>query len=291
LAWTFANDFAISLLLQSLRRKFLEASMAIYDIVVLIVLGVTILLGYHRGLMRQVASIASIIAGYLVAMSFREPLSKAIPAEAPWNKIAAMAILFLATSLLIWSIYASISKSLKKMEIKGFDHQAGAIFGGLKGLLICCIGTMFAVSLLGDRVHRSIHESKTGSFVVSTIYTLAEYLPIVPTELRAYLNPQFDRFDKAMGSSDNQLDIKNPAAEQGFQNPFTVPSYQGQWNFPTQTSGSGGGATGTSGSAGTPSGTHPNSGRNIITDMTDAAAEAAARAAAERARQLFGGNR
>lgn len=254
--------------------------MAIYDIIVLVIMGVTVLLGYQRGLMRQVASIASIVVGYLVAVSFREPLSKAIPAEAPWNKIAAMAILFLATSLLIWSIYASISSSLKKLEIKGFDHQAGAILGGIKGLLICCIGTMFAVSLLGDRVHHSIHESKSGSFVVSTIYKLAQYLPIVPTEIRAYLDPQFDRFDKAMGTSDNHLDFRYPLKEQGNQNPMTVPSYQGQWDTPRGR----GNTTGTST-------TSPASSRNLINDMTDAATDAAARAAAEKARQWLQGNR
>jgi uncharacterized membrane protein required for colicin V production len=259
--------------------------MAIYDIIVLIIMGFTVLLGYQRGLTRQIASIASIVVGYLVAMGFREPLSKAIPAEAPWNKIAAMAILFLAASLLIWSLYASVASSLKKMEIKGFDHQAGAIFGGIKGLLICCIGTMFAVSLLGERVHHSIHESKTGSFVVSTIYKLADYLPVVPTELRAYLDPQFARFDQAMGSSDNHSGFKHPVSEQGNQDPRSVPRYEGQWNPPNQT---GGPSNQTGGSQrNLPSG----SGDNLFSEMSDAASEAAIRAAADRARQWLEGNR
>lgn len=252
--------------------------MAVYDIIVLVVLSFTVLVGYQRGLARQIASIASILIGYLVAMSFREPLSKAIPAEAPWNKIAAMAILFLAASLLVWAVYANIATSLKKMELKGFDQQAGAIFGGLKGLLLLCIGTMFAVSLLGSRVHQAIHESKSGSYVVSTIYKLAEYLPVVPSELRAYLDPQFDRFNKAMGTSDNLSGFQYPKSEQGSQNPFSVPSYQGQWNLPANRSGS---------QPFLPSGDQ----RDMISEMTDAAAEAARRAAAEKANEWFHGIR
>lgn len=244
--------------------------MAVYDIVVLVVLGFTVLLGYQRGLARQIASIASIVIGYMVAMSFREPLSKAIPAEAPWNKIAAMAILFLAASLLVWSIYASISTSLKKMELKGFDHQAGALFGGIKGLLLCCIGTMFAVSLLGNRVHQSIHESKSGHFVVSTIYQLAEYLPIVPAELRAYLDPQFQRFNQSMGAtSDNPSGFRYPVTEQGKQSPFSVPQYQGQWNQPS------------SNKIGSQPLIPTGNNRTVFSNMTDAAADAAARAARE----------
>jgi membrane protein required for colicin V production len=258
--------------------------MAVYDIIVLLIIGFTVLIGYQRGLARQIASIASIVIGYMVAMSFREPLSKAIPAEAPWNKIAAMAILFLAASLLVWAIYANISTSLKNMELKGFDHQAGAIFGGLKGLLLLCIGTMFAVSLLGSRVHQSIHESKSGSFVVTTIYKLAEYLPIVPAELRAYLDPQFDRFNRAMGTSDNLSGFKYPVTEQGNQNPFMVPRYEGQWNLPGNRSG-----------AGNPVGSQPilpaGNQRDLFSDMTEAAAEAARRAAAEKANEWWSGKR
>jgi membrane protein required for colicin V production len=259
--------------------------MAVYDIVVLAVLGFTVLLGFYRGLIRQIASIVSIVVGYMAAMSFREPLSKAIPAEAPWNKIAAMAILFLATSLVVWIIYSSLSSSLKKMELKGFDHQAGAVFGGIKGLLLCCIGTMFAVSLLGSRVHQSIHASKSGHFVVSTIHQLAEYLPIVPVELRTYLDPQFERFNQAMGStSDNPAGFKYPASEQGKQNPFTVPQYQGKWNRSGRTNNS-------ESQAVIPTGDIQSAFSDLTDGAAEAAAEAAARATTDRFNDFFNGRK
>ncbi len=204
--------------------------MAIYDIIFIALIGFTALFGYQRGLARQIASIASIVIGYMVAVNFCTPFARAIPAEAPWNKFAAMGILFLATSLLVWSIYAQLSSSLKKMELKGFDHQAGAIFGGLKGLLLVCILTLFGVSLLGKQVHDAIHESKTGQIVVSTIHKLSDYLPLVPTELRAYLDPQFKKFEEQFGRSDNLERFQQAGDEQGTPTLFDIPRYQGQWN-------------------------------------------------------------
>lgn len=204
--------------------------MSMYDIAMLILFGGAAFFGYQRGLMRQVASIASIVIGYLVAVNFREPMSKVITAEEPWNKIAAMAILFVATSLLIWSIYASAQKSLKRMELKGFDHQLGGLFGAAKGVLLCCLVTMFAVSLLGPKVHQAIHESKSGYIVVRTIYQVAA---IVPQEIWPYIDPHFQRFNQSIGTSDNLQRFQNYSAiEQGTQDPRQAPRYSGQWVLP-----------------------------------------------------------
>lgn len=204
--------------------------MSSYDIAMLILFGGAAFFGYQRGFMRQVASIASIVIGYLVAINFREPMSKVITAEEPWNKIAAMAILFVATSMLIWSIYASAQKSLKRMELKGFDHQLGGLLGAAKGALLCCLVTMFAVSLLGPRVHQSVHESKSGYIVVRSIYQVAG---IIPREIWPYIDPHFQRFDQSIGSSDNLQHFQNySATEQGTQDPRQTPRFSSRWVLP-----------------------------------------------------------
>jgi membrane protein required for colicin V production len=210
--------------------------MSNYDIAMLILLGGATFFGYQRGFMRQLASITSIVIGYLVAINFREPLSKVIAAEEPWNKIAAMAILFVATSLLVWSIYASAQKSLKKMELKGFDHQLGALLGGVKGLLICCLITMFAVSLLGPKAQQTIHESRSGHFFIKTIYQGAA---IIPKEIWPYLDPHFRKFDETIGNSENLQHFQNYSAieEGSLQDPRKVPRYQGEWFAPSPGSG------------------------------------------------------
>jgi uncharacterized membrane protein required for colicin V production len=207
--------------------------MALYDIVMLVVVVGAIWFGWWKGMAWQIASLAAIIVSYIVAVNFREPVSRYISADEPWNRIAAMLILFLGTSLLIWTIYASVSKSLKKMELKGFDHQAGALLGAVKGALLCMIITMFSVSLLGEKAHDAIHNSRSGRYVVSGITKVSA---IVPGELAKFIQPHVDDFHNAIGH-DGQLPIdqypENPAFnfnlnQQSAQDPNLVPSYQGQ---------------------------------------------------------------
>ncbi len=206
--------------------------MAFYDIVMLVVVVAAVWFGWWKGLAWQIASVAAIIVSYIVAVNFREPVSQYISADEPWNRIGAMLILFLGTSLVIWTIYASISKSLKKMELKGFDHQAGALSGAVKGALLCMIITMFSVSLLGEKAHDAIHNSRSGRYVVTGITKVSA---IVPGELAKYIQPHVDNFNNAIGH-DGQLPIgqypENPpfnfnfnSNQQTAQDPNQVPSY------------------------------------------------------------------
>ena len=113
--------------------------MGIYDIAMLVIFLGAIVFGYWKGLAWQIASLAALVVSYIVAVNFRDQMATLLKVDEPWNKIGAMLILFLGTSLLIWAIYSSVSKSLKKNELKGFDRQAGAILGALKGGLLCMV--------------------------------------------------------------------------------------------------------------------------------------------------------
>jgi len=211
--------------------------MSIYDIIMLVVFVGAILFGYWKGLAWQLASVAAIVVSYIVSVRFREPVSNFISAEQPWNKIAAMLILFLGCSLVIWTIYASVHKSLKKMELKGFDSQAGALLGAVKGALLCMIITMFSVSMIGERAHHAIHLSRSGYYIVRGITQVSA---IVPAEIGKYVQPYVDDFHEAIGHDGSQplnqmpqFNQSNQMLGQGSQNPNQVPSYRGTWQSPT----------------------------------------------------------
>src|SRR5262245_54586300 len=76
----------------------IRAAMQSYDFLMLAVLIGCMVFGAWKGMAWQVASLASIGASYLVAVRFSETLAPVISAEAPWNKAAAMLILYVATS-------------------------------------------------------------------------------------------------------------------------------------------------------------------------------------------------
>ncbi|MEM0925171.1 MAG: CvpA family protein [Planctomycetota bacterium] len=167
--------------------------MEIYDIVMLVVLIGAGLFGLIKGLAWQIASIASIAVSYLVALRFCEPLSRSIVAEPPWNKFLAMLILFVATSLIIWVIFNMVRKTIDRLKLKEFDRQIGAIFGLLKGALYCTLITLFAVTLMGDRVRELVVASKSGHFIAEH---LDQAESVIPPELHDLLNPYLERFNE-----------------------------------------------------------------------------------------------
>ena len=223
--------------------------MSFYDIVMLVVLGGAIWFGFWKGLAWQVASVAAVCVSYIVAVNFREPVSHFIQAEEPWNRIGAMLVLFLATSIVIWIIYARIKGTIQRMELKGFDRQAGAMMGALKGVLLAMVITIFSVSLLGPKAHDSIHTSKFGPYFISGISKLSA---IVPAELFEYIRPHVDNFHQQIGHNGTRPISSYPNAAAlpgagvitgavsqyqtggGFQqNPNQLPAaqtgYRGQW--------------------------------------------------------------
>ena len=226
-----------------------EVVLGIYDIAMLLVLGGAIFFGYWKGLAWQIASLAALIVSYIVAVNFRDQVAPLLQVEAPWNQIGAMLILFLGTSLVIWAIYASVAKSLKKHELKGFDRQAGAVLGAAKGALLCMVITMFSVSFLGENAHEAIDHSRLGPYVEKGIWTVSDY---VPAELARFVDPHIETYKEAVGHQEpvvnpndllrDALGTVYPIEQPLNQDPSKLPpsnqpplqnqGYPGQWQTP-----------------------------------------------------------
>ena len=165
--------------------------MTFYDIIILVLLLGAVVFGYWKGLAWQIASVAAVVVSYFAAHRFRDQVAQFVQAEPPFNRIAAMLIIFVACSLIIWLAYAYVNRSLEKAELDGFNRQMGALVGALLGVLLCMVVTMFSVSLLGQSAHDSIHYSKFGPYVLRGISMVRM---VVPEELSASLDPHFDKF-------------------------------------------------------------------------------------------------
>ena len=130
--------------------------MQTYDIVMLIVLASTTIFGAIKGFAWQLASVASIVASYFVAYFFRNDVAKMINADPPWNLFLAMLLLYFGSSFVIWMAFRLVSTSIDKIKLRDFDRQLGAGFGLVKGVLICLLITMFAMTLLGPAQQQRI---------------------------------------------------------------------------------------------------------------------------------------
>lgn len=173
------------------------SKMGAYDTVVVAIVLVATFWGWRKGLATQVASIVSMAASFFVAVRFREPLAAKIDAEEPWNRFAAMLILFLGTSLVIWTFFRQIRVSIERMKLGDFDRQLGALFGAAKGVVIAGLVTMFSFTLLDEPQRRLIIDSKSGVWIAKF---MDQATAIMPEEFRRFVRPYLENLDRGLGS-------------------------------------------------------------------------------------------
>ncbi len=96
-----------------------------------------------------------------------------------------------------------IKGTIDRLKLREFDRQVGALFGLAKGLLYCTLLTLFAVTLMGDRVRETIVRSKSGHYIANV---LDRSQAVIPPEIHEVVRPYLDRFDQRFnGSSEDGI--------------------------------------------------------------------------------------
>ena len=167
--------------------------MQTYDLVMLAVLAFATIFGFWKGLAWQVASLASLVVSYFAALKFADKLAPMVSEHAPFNKFAAMLIIYAGTSLAIWMIFRVVAGVIDGIKLKEFDRQMGALVGFAKGVLICIAITFFALSLLGQVQREKIIASRSGHYIVQVL-DKAEAL--APPEIKGVITPYIERINQ-----------------------------------------------------------------------------------------------
>ncbi len=167
--------------------------MQTYDMIMLAVLVLTTLFGLWKGLAWQIASLSALFASYLVAYQFRTEVAVWMPVAPPWNQFAAMLLLYVGTSLLIWIAFRWVHELIDQLKLQAFDHQIGALFGFAKGVILCMVITLFAVTLLGDQQRDEIVNSRSGYYIA---VLLDKSHAVMPPELSKVLEPYLHQLDE-----------------------------------------------------------------------------------------------
>jgi membrane protein required for colicin V production len=161
-----------------------------YDLFMLIVLAAAIAWGAWKGFAWQIASLASIVLSYFVALHFRQPVAaivaRSVEVKPPLDTFLAMLILFLGTSLIVWVVFNLVAEIIDKFKLKEFDHQVGALFGLAKGVLLCVIITLFAVTLAGEPQRQAVFQSRSGYYIARL---LDKADAVMPGELNQVIDP------------------------------------------------------------------------------------------------------
>ena len=102
------------------------------------------------------------------------------------------------------SILAPLTKidADDKVKLKDFDRQLGAGFGMLKGVALCLIITMFAMTLLGASQQQRIANSRSGLYISKI---LANSGGILPAEIKQIVGPYIANVEQKLQQNQNGL--------------------------------------------------------------------------------------
>jgi membrane protein required for colicin V production len=110
--------------------------MTIFDYVVLFVLVCSAVIGTMRGLVREVVSLLSWIAAFMVANHYGEQMGQLLPHAIPGSTvrlIAGFLILFIGVRLLMALLAMALGSMIEAGGLTGIDRGLGSLFGLVRG--------------------------------------------------------------------------------------------------------------------------------------------------------------
>jgi len=197
--------------------------MLVYDIIMLVVLAAATAWGVYKGLAWQIASIASIFVSYFVAFQLRGVVAGYIHADPPWNYALAMLILYLGSSMIVWVGFRLVKTTIDQVKLQEFDKHVGGVFGFAKGVALCVVITLFAVTLMGESERQQVIHSYSG-YCIAVLLDKSESL--LPAEVHDQVHPLIHKFDESL-PPDYERNHQHP--NQPFQ-PQPPPN-NGPWRF------------------------------------------------------------
>ena len=112
--------------------------MSALDIFVIVLLGGGAIIGFVRGLVHEMLSLAAWVVGIVMLRMFHSPVSEALVTPVGTSTgaaVLAFVLLFLPSFLFMKLLARSIGRKTRTSMLGPFDRVLGAGFGMLKGLL------------------------------------------------------------------------------------------------------------------------------------------------------------
>ncbi len=141
--------------------------LTVFDIVAFAVIGLFAFLGLRKGMITEVFKILGIVIGLVLAIKYLAQGAAIIHSFAKLDprieKVLAFIVILLIT-IVVFTLFAKLTKSIFKMALMGWlDRSGGLAFGGLKGaLIISSLLPLFA--FLPDNI-QFVKETKQDSVI------------------------------------------------------------------------------------------------------------------------------
>ena len=156
------------------------------DIVLLVILALSVLIGLWRGLTFEVLALLGWVVAYVAAQWFAPLLLPWVPIGAPGSALnhgAALVATFLI-ALVLWGIATRlVSLLVKSTPLNAFDRVLGAGFGLLRGVVVLLV-IATVVSLTPWARSPAWQSSQGAAWLNATLQAIA---PVLPSDLARHL--------------------------------------------------------------------------------------------------------
>ncbi|MFB6248609.1 MAG: CvpA family protein [Salinibacter sp.] len=158
--------------------------LALLDWFILLVLAGGLLRGFMAGAVRQVASLAGLVAALLLSVQLMHPVGAVVvsstglsPAIGP---VAGFVVIFIGTYLLFFALSRLVEGLLESLSLSLMNRAAGGALGGLKAALL--LSVLFLVlsglQMPSEKTREaSVLYAPTARALPMTLEAAAPYLP------------------------------------------------------------------------------------------------------------------
>lgn len=166
--------------------------MGIIDIVILCVIGVGAFLGFLKGFIRQLASIAGLVVGFFAAKALYLVVAEKISLYTPDTSMSVLQIIaFIAIWIIVPLLFALIgsffTRTMEMLSLGGINRFLGFLLGGAKWILI--VGLLINVLDFVDADNRFIAQTKKeGSMLYYPIKDIiSSFFPVARDVTNEYI--------------------------------------------------------------------------------------------------------
>lgn len=181
-------------------------TLTIYDAVMAGVVVLGMIRGAWSGVTWQLASITSLVLGYIVAHPVSMQLAPYFPGDPVIARSLAMLAIYAGVSGCVFLAAWGMRATLQAMKFEAFDRHLGMLLGGMEGALLGIVATFFVVSL-SPAMRQPIFSSPSGHLVGNVMSALG---PVLPTEARNALAPFIAEAQQAVTTGEAVLPLIAP---------------------------------------------------------------------------------
>mgnify|MGYP001366422167 CR=1 FL=1 len=154
--------------------------MTIYDGAMAAILIAGMVRGAWRGITWQLASIGSLVLGYLFSYPVSAVIAPKLPGTPEAARAMSMAAAYVVVSTAVFAVAWMVRNVIRRLKFDAFDRHLGMMLGGVEGIAVGILATILVASV-APRTRDVIFSSPTGKLVNGLVSHIG---PVLPGEIR-----------------------------------------------------------------------------------------------------------